>query len=178
MAKCKFVFRRHKSQLISVDAILAMVLFLFILISVAFSYNHAIMRVDETQRDFEISYRTNIAFMSLFHTGYPANWDRLAITNSSILHIGLTHGGVAFNHSKLAAFAQANESYYRLQNLLGLASDDFYVTFEVYEGSTFTEDSSLRVGRQNQSVQRVAVRSKVLPYNDTIGRLTLRVYDD
>ena len=118
----------HKGQIFSMDFMIAMLVFLFML-AVTLSYSGEISnRIALIEKDSaRFTYAQHAANAVMFSSGYPADWENLSDL-TTVTSFGLAENRNIISPAKVQRMADLNQSFYAgIKDLLGLSKYDLKI---------------------------------------------------
>ena len=173
---------RTKAQVLSIDAFVSIVLFLFLLLYVYGLLSAMDAKLVEQEQAL-LSYRTNyLADVLVLSSGNPLNWSATALTNTSLgierVHAFGLSEGKSLSINKTQAFFGANASYAILKQHFGLTSHDFVVRLFLFNTTSlaYNQNAQLTLGVVGSDVTRSVSVARAVRYNNSLGLLVFEVY--
>ena len=174
-----------KGQLFSIDTLIALVLFSFVIISIVWLWGFSIEKVDTREQNSDLELVASNAAMSLFMTaGQPTAWHTFPsvdFTTRNISSVGLRAGHIidVTKIRSLETFASANQS--TVLRLLGLLGPGYNMSLEyfLYNGTTdeFNTEAEVIIGSEPEAAEQVVAEEYVgVDENNTLIRLRLEVW--
>lgn len=131
-------FNEKRAQIFSLDAIIAMIIFITILTLALFAWNYAQQKIyeNEVRNEMELVAR-NAAAALVLTPGEPANWNQTPVsqfnTSMDLKSLGLTIGqpGILSMQKiyKLENVSKTAEGYKAIKKFLGVNPYEIYVEF-------------------------------------------------
>ena len=144
----------RKSQIFSLDILIAMLAFITILVSsiIIWDYSTETINIKERRNELE-SASMNVLSLLIETTGIPSNWSNFAIQdfNESNVHaiglaknnsLGLSYSGPWEIDQKKIYYLNSS-TYERTKKILGLAGFEFDLTLKIYNGSDYASNYSV-----------------------------------
>jgi len=124
--------KKPKGQIISLDFIVSMSLFTFIIGMSIFIWNNINTQIDEEKQNNMLQTElVSISTMLIETPGTPSNWTSLS--PSSISQLGLAVSSNVLSSDKIAALTSLN--YYDMKKILGLNFEEIYIDFTGIDGN-------------------------------------------
>ena len=143
-----------KSQIFSLDMLIAMLAFITILVSSIVIWDYSQETINSKERRNELELASMNVLSTLIETpGIPSNWSDFPIQefNESNVHaiglaknnsLGLSHKGSWEIDQKKLHYLNSS-TYEQAKKILGLAGFEFDLTIKIYNGSDYAFDYSV-----------------------------------
>jgi hypothetical protein len=132
---------KSKGQVISLDFIVSMSLFTFIVAMSIFIWDNINTQIDEGKQNNMLQTElVSISTMLIETPGTPSNWNSLSPSeiNSEISQLGLAITSNVLSSDKIVALKNLNSTsigYYNTKKLLGLNFEEIYIDFTYFNGT-------------------------------------------
>jgi hypothetical protein len=124
--------KKSKGQIISLDFIVSMSLFTFIIAMSIFIWNNLNTQIDEGEKNNMLQTElVSISTMLIETPGTPSNWNSLS--PSEISQLGLAVSSNVLSSDKVAALTSLD--YYDTKKILGLNFEEIYIEFTDIDGN-------------------------------------------
>ena len=129
--------KKSKGQIISLDFIVSMSLFTFIIAMSIFIWNNINTQIDEGEKNNMLQTDlVSISTMLIETPGTPSNWTSLS--SSEISQLGLAVTSNVLSSDKVVALTNLNltsDDYYNTKKTLGLDFEEIYIDFTDIDGN-------------------------------------------
>lgn len=162
-----------KSQVWSLDLIVAIVIFLVTLI---FFYKYSINLTEFEQKDLDnLLADGKLVSSYLVSTGYPEDWEDHPL---DVKLIGLTDGNMDINPQKVDQFFQLATSDYPTTRKLLSTTHDYYVFFEDKDNNTVKINGIEWIGKDyiTENPEDIIKIVRFVDYESTITRMVLYIW--
>lgn len=144
------------SQLFSWDMVISAMIFIIIFLSIAMLWDDRSFSFEQQEEKKELRLYSEYAMEALLSSeGLPKDWHEDDINESKISSLGLKDG--RYNHidyEKAQALLEAEDSYEKIKNLLGLAGYEFMLNITKHEGNE-TDTKALEHNEECRSTHRI-----------------------
>lgn len=149
---------RERGQLYSTDALLSIVIFLFVLTLISGLSQQLFAQAAVEKEGFFLTQRASRSAAILFSTpGEPAFWHTLSDRNA-VFAVGLTDNGVEVSPQKWSAFLDWNANdYSSLTQKMGLENENFYITISDVNKNILTRAGIAPVDKNQISVMVIPI---------------------
>lgn len=125
----------EKGQVFSLDAVMSIVIFMFLILILISSWYFYILRLDDNVKDDDLQFKTfQVSELLMKKIGYPSNWD-----NTNVQILGLVSNPRIISATKLQEFVEMSES--DIKERLNIENFNFYFSLKDYNGAMFVVGS-------------------------------------
>lgn len=156
----------NKAQIFSLDVLVAIGIFIFILLSAALIWNYSREKIaiEETRNDLEIIARNSLAVL-IETKGDPKNWTAYTFSQTNILSLGLADEFLVLNQTKISSLSSANYSAAKtILGILGL-NYEFSLNVDTWNGTSYTPNYTIGTAPNATASEVVNIERFVLLNN-------------
>jgi uncharacterized membrane protein affecting hemolysin expression len=157
-----------RSQIISIDVMIALSIFLLVFIFFIWTWNSQITRFNQSNNNLELQLLSQHAAKVLLTQGVPSNWHE--DMNPHILGLTAYDGRVLYDKVyALSNFTSSN--YSEVKRLLGILGPKYelFIDVQLYDAGVYISNSTIGMIPENASA--VAVTQRNILIDDTWGIL-------
>jgi len=133
-----------KAQIFSLDAVIAIGMFILILLSTALIWNYSREKIaiEETRNDMEIIARNALSVL-IETTGKPSNWTDYTFNPTNIYSLGIADEFLVLSQTKINSLSLAD--YSTTKTILGILGPnyEFRLNIDVWNGTAYASNYTI-----------------------------------
>ena len=166
----------NKAQIFSLDAVIAIGIFILILLSAALVWNYSREKIsiEETRNDMEIIARNSLAVL-IETKGNPTNWTDYDFNQTDIYSLGLADEFLLLNSTKINSLSSAD--YSTAKTILGILGSnyEFRLNIDTWNGASYISNYTIGTAPNATASEVVNIERFVL-LDDLWAKTTMKLW--